>query len=129
MLRNGLAIGGLSIFTLVIAIWFKGHDEFYLLQAMLTSFPYTIGNLDMVATKDLGDFFKTQGYVRNVTILEEWEIDEFRKLFDKYESNHPDGYGRFRTNANVYENSQHLKHLWILKLATHPNVIGTLKVC
>ena len=78
---------------------------------------------------DLKDEFDRNGFVENVTILQETEMEIFRNSFDKYERAHPDGNGQFSSNSNVYENSQHLNHTWLLDLATHPNVIKTLKVC
>ena len=96
---------------------------------MLKSFEFTDSNGSSRNVIDLNDEFDRNGFVENVTILQKTEMEIFRNSFDKYERAHPDGNGRFRSNSNVYENSQHLNHTWLLDLATHPNVIKTLKVC
>ena len=129
MSKIGVTSVSFSIIIIFAAMYYANQNILNGILEMLKSFELTGNN---VISKDiiyLKDEFDRNGFVENVTILQKTELEMFRNSFDKYERAHPDGNGQFRSNSNVYENSQHLNHTWLLDLATHPNVIKTLKVC
>ena len=129
MSKIGVTSASFSIIITFAAMYYANENILNGILEMLKSFEFTDSNGSSRNVIDLKDEFDRNGFVENVTILQKTEMEIFRNLFDKYEMAHPDGNGRFRSNSNVYENSQHLNHTWLLDLATHPNVIKTLKVC
>ena len=129
MSKIGVTLAGFSIMIIFVAIYYANENTSNEILEMLRSLDFTDSNGSRRNVIDLKDKFDRSGFVENVTILQKTEMEIFRNSFDKYERAHPDGNGRFRSNSNVYENSQHLNHTWLLDLATHPNVIKTLKVC
>ena len=129
MSKIGVKSASFSIIIIFAAMYYANENILNGILEMLKSFEFTDSNGSSRNVIDLKDEFDRNGFVENVTILQKTEMEIFRNSFDKYERAHPDGNGRFRSNSNVYENSQHLNHTWLLDLATHPNVIKTLKVC
>ena len=129
MSKIGVTSASFSIIIIFAAMYYANENILNGILEMLKSFEFTDSNGSSRNVIDLKDEFDRNGFVENVTILQKTEMEIFRNSFDKYERAHPDGNGRFRSNSNVYENSQHLNHTWLLDLATHPNVIKTLKVC
>ena len=129
MSKIGVTSASLSIIIIFSAMYYANENILNGILEMLKSFEFTDSNGSSRNVIDLKDEFDRNGFVENVTILQKTEMEIFRNSFDKYERAHPDGNGRFRSNSNVYENSQHLNHTWLLDVATHPNVIKTLKVC
>ena len=129
MSKIGVTSASFCIIIIFAAMYYANENILNGILEMLKSFEFTDSNGSSRDIIDLKDEFDRNGFVENVTILKETEMEIFRNSFDKYERAHPDGNGQFSSNSNVYENSQHLNHTWLLDLATHPNVIKTLKVC
>ena len=129
MSNFGVTSASFSIIIIFAAMYYANENISNGILEVLRSFEFTDSNGSSRNVIDLKDEFDRNGFVENVTILQKTEMEIFRNSFDKYERAHPDGNGQFSSNSNVYENSQHLNHTWLLDLATHPNVIKTLKVC
>ena len=129
MSKIRVTLASFSILIIFAAIYYVNENRLNRILEVLKSFDFTDTNGSSRDVVDLKNEFDRNGFVEKVTILQEKEMEIFRKSFDKYERAHPDGNGQFRSNSNVYENSQHLNHTWLLDLATHPNIIKTLKVC
>ncbi|CAG5118544.1 unnamed protein product [Candidula unifasciata] len=78
----------------------------------------TTKNSDM---RSLAEVFDKNGYVSGLDVLNEKEVVELRANFDKVQ----DDIGE--ENATYSLHNKHLTDDWVLRLATHPNMLRPLK--
>ena len=126
MQRNTYPIGA-SLAGFSVAMWCRRIGSFILLVS-LTPLVSTNEPLEETNTRTLQQLFEHQGFVENVTILEKDEIEELRRKFSEYESNKVVGSKQFKSSLFMFVDPEDLKYFFLFELATHPNVVGTLKV-
>ena len=126
MQRNTYPIGA-SLVGFSVAMWCRRIGSFILLVS-LTPLVSTNEPLEETKTRTLQQLFQHQGFVENVTILEKDEIEELRRKFSEYESNKVVGSKQFKSSLYMFVDPEDLKYFFLFELATHPNVVRTLKV-
>ncbi|XP_059166185.1 phytanoyl-CoA dioxygenase domain-containing protein 1-like [Physella acuta] len=71
--------------------------------------------------QELVEFFDVNGYVSGLNVLDEKETLEVRANFDKVQNEIGE------ENATYSLHNKHLTDEWVLRLATHPNMLKPLK--
>ena len=110
-----------------IVMWSRSIGGFILLVSLS---PLVSTNEPLVETNPptLQQLFEQRGFVENVTILGKDAIEGFRRKFSEYESNKVFGSKTFRSSRFMFVDAEDLQYFFLFELATHPNVVRTLKV-
>ena len=118
---------GANLAKFSFAMWSRSIGGFILLVSLS---PLVSTNEPLVETNPptLKQLFEQRGFVENITILGKDEIEEFGRKFSEYESNKVVGSDTFRFSQFRFVDSEDLQYFFVFELATHPNVVKSLKV-